>query len=312
MELVEADYNFYKEIIPKPYHVFAQADFNDLNKNKCEKVYFLLFKTSKYKLGLIGGIKENIFFSPFSSPFGGLTFIHQDIKINDIEETLKILEIWAKSNKIKKISFTIPPSFYQKKFIAKQINSLYRFNYEIKNIDLNYYFEIQNFDENYIDQLWYSARKALKNAFENSLYLKKCTEKSDIKLAYDIIKENRTAKGFPLRMAFEDILLTDFLIKKDFFIVYTKDRTAIASSIIYYISDETVQVVYWGNLTEYSHLKPMNFLSYKLFEYYSNMHVKYIDIGPSTENSIPNYGLCEFKESIGCNICPKYTFIKIL
>jgi len=40
--------------------------------------------------------------------------------------------------------------------------------------------------------------------------------------------------------------------------------------------------------------------------------MRYIDIGPSTENSIPNYGLCEFKESIGCDISPKYTFYKYL
>ena len=33
-------------------------------------------------------------------------------------------------------------------------------------------------------------------------------------------------------------------------------------------------------------------------------------IGPSTESSIPNYGLCEFKESIGCEINQKFTFSK--
>ena len=37
---------------------------------------------------------------------------------------------------------------------------------------------------------------------------------------------------------------------------------------------------------------------------------KNVDIGPSTENSEPNYGLCEFKEGIGCKIVPKYTFSK--
>lgn len=40
--------------------------------------------------------------------------------------------------------------------------------------------------------------------------------------------------------------------------------------------------------------------------------LKYLDIGPSTENSIPNYGLCDFKESIGCRRSLKYTMVKEL
>ena len=53
--------------------------------------------------------------------------------------------------------------------------------------------------------------------------------------------------------------------------------------------------------------RTMNFLSYKVLEYYKNTNIKYVDIGPSTEDSLPNYGLCEFKESIGCFIMPKFT-----
>jgi hypothetical protein len=35
-----------------------------------------------------------------------------------------------------------------------------------------------------------------------------------------------------------------------------------------------------------------------------------VHIGIATENSVPNYGLCEFKESIGCKMAPKYTYYK--
>ena len=62
--------------------------------------------------------------------------------------------------------------------------------------------------------------------------------------------------------------------------------------------------------TKYSNLRPMNFLSYSIFKFYKDLGIRYIDVGPSTENSIPNYGLCEFKESIGCQIFPKYTLEK--
>ena len=56
----------------------------------------------------------------------------------------------------------------------------------------------------------------------------------------------------------------------------------------------------------------MNFLSFHVFQYYKNQGIEIVDIGPSTENSIPNYGLCEFKESIGCDILIKTEFYKKL
>ena len=31
-----------------------------------------------------------------------------------------------------------------------------------------------------------------------------------------------------------------------------------------------------------------------------------IDIGPSSIDGVPDYGLLEFKESIGCSVCSKY------
>ena len=49
----------------------------------------------------------------------------------------------------------------------------------------------------------------------------------------------------------------------------------------------------------------MNFLAFKLFEYYAEPKA-FLDIGPSTEKGIPNVGLCNFKESIGCNVTPKF------
>jgi len=54
----------------------------------------------------------------------------------------------------------------------------------------------------------------------------------------------------------------------------------------------------------------MNFLSFNVFNYYKDLGIEIIDIGHSTEDSIPNNGLCEFKESIGCSIGILYEFYK--
>lgn len=312
MNIEEVNFKEYQNII-KPYHVFANSEFSYINKHKCDSVFYLLFKNTKYRAGIIGGIKDKCFYSPFSSPYEGFSFIKNDIKIRFIEDSLIELERWLQKKNITKIQITIPPLFYENKFIAKQLNVLFRHGYNIQSNDLNYYFDTSEFNDNYISKIWSSARNKLKTAFKNNLSLFHCKNDTDKKEAYNIIKYNRKDKGFPLRMKFDDIIMTDGIVKKDFFLLKTENNINIASAIIYYVKEnEVVQVVYWGDKPKYSHLRTMNFLSYKIFEFYKIKNIKYIDIGTSSENSLPNYGLCEFKESIGCYIIPKYIFIKTI
>ena len=68
MEIVAVDQREYSRIITNPYHIFGSAGFNHVNEAKCDSVHYLLFKDSKYRLGIIGGIRNNVFLSPFSAP----------------------------------------------------------------------------------------------------------------------------------------------------------------------------------------------------------------------------------------------------
>jgi hypothetical protein len=312
MEIIKVTQDEYKNIIPNPYHVFNNADFNVSNESKCERIVYLLFKDTKYRLGIIGGINDNKFTSPFSAPFGGFSFLKEDIRIKYIEEAIVLLTEWCRLQNLKKICITLPPSIYDNKFITKQINALYRNDFNIENIDMNYHFESENFKNNYINSIWYSARKSLKKSFTNDLLFKFCSSLDEKQEAYSVIEKNRNERGYPLRMTFDDILSTDHIINKDFFIVYKEDGESIASAVVYYVSNIVAQVIYWGDSPEHSSLRSMNFLSFKIFEYYLDKGIKFVDIGPSTERSIPNYGLCDFKESIGCDILSKFTFIKTI
>jgi len=310
MEIVEVTSKEYQIHIQQPFHIFASSVFNELNTDKCDGVFYLLVKDKKVRLGIIGGIRENTFYSPFSAPFGGFVFIKNDIKIQVIDQVINLLSSWVNNKGLKSIQITLPPSIYHESFISKLTNSFYRNNFLTKKLDLNYSFDLNNFDENYINLIWRNARKNLKKALANDFIFKICTTEQEKELAYQIIGRNREARGFPLRMDWEQIKNTIHVITADFFLLFNNINKPIASAMIFYIGPKIVQVVYWGDLPEFSHLKTMNYLSYKIFEYYKDTKIQIIDIGPSTENSIPNYGLCEFKESLGCDISTKITFTK--
>ncbi|RYE13792.1 MAG: hypothetical protein EOP34_08045 [Rickettsiales bacterium] len=311
MEIIESDWEEYDSIFNEPYHIFNRAKFNLLNKSKCEELKFLLFKDKKYRLGFIGGVRDTYLVSPVSAPFGGFSFLNNDIQITQIEQALLLLEEYAKQKGLIGIKISLPPIIYNETFIAKSLNVFYRSNYTIQNLDLDFYLNLKLMD-NYLDNIWYNAKKNIKISLNHDLeFIKTENEESFINEVYEVIRENREFKGKPLNMTLNDILETAKVIDTDFFLV-RKNEINVASAIIFHATNSIMYVPFWGDKPGNIQSKPMNFISYKVFEYYYNIGKKYIHIGISTENSVPNYGLCEFKESLGCTITPKFTFSKTL
>ncbi|MCU4173855.1 hypothetical protein [Carboxylicivirga sp. N1Y90] len=308
MEVVEVACNEFENIAEKPLHVFQSVGFNELNKDKCDQLHYLLFKESKYKLALVLGVRGQKVFSPFSAPFGGFFPISFDTKLSAVGEAIKELSLWLKEKDYKAIDITLPPDIYHPSFIAKQINCLWRYGYDAVNVDLNYAFDLNQFTDSYIEDIPRNARKNLKVGLKANLSLHKCEEEIEKKEAYQVIAQNRKERGFPLRMTWEQVKTTSEFIKSDFFLLRDTNGISIASAVVFHVTKEIVQVIYWGDLGEFSKLKTMNVLSFRIFEYYKGLNLSIVDIGPSTEDSEPNHGLAEFKESIGCTVSPKYKF----
>ena len=107
MEVLEISSKEYKQYFRGPYHAFATADFNRLNSDKCEEVFYLIFKDTKVRLGIIGGIKGNNFHSPFSAPFGGFVFIKDDINIQLLDDIIHALIQWANNKSLNSITITL-------------------------------------------------------------------------------------------------------------------------------------------------------------------------------------------------------------
>jgi len=206
---------------------------------------------------------------------------------------------------------TLPPLMYEQTFLSKTTNALLRAGFEPEACDLNYSFDLRRMAGDYLGLIWRNARKNLKRAQNHGLVLEPCSSIEECWGAYEIIRKNREAKGYPLRMTWKQVERTIEILKADFFVVRHEDR-GIAAAQVFHVARDIVQVIYWGELVESNHLRPMNFLPYELFRHYDGRGGSIVDLGPSTEDSIPNYGLCDFKESIGCDTHLKLRLIKNL
>lgn len=307
MEILDVTKEEYIKTVQNPFCAFDTADFIELNKNKVDEVKYFIFNNGKNRFSLAAGIKNEVIKLPFSASFAIFSELSKNNKIEYYYEATKVFEAWCRKNNIKTIKISLPPLYYNISHITKTQNALLGLGFKLESIDINFDFYLHNFDDNYFDNIQRNARKNYKTAIKNELV---CEKTCDIKTAYELIKKNREQNSYPLKMSYEEILSTSKIIETECFVVKTKDQIPIASAITHKINKAIVRVVYWGNLCEYEELRPINLLSYNIFKYYKEKGLFAVDIGPSSIDGIPNYGLCNFKESIGCNCSPKLNFYR--
>lgn len=308
-QMIEVNAHEYGQLNSQVYHSFNSAEFAAINKQKCDAAFMLLYKDSKLRLGLTAGIRNSILLSPFSAPFGGFSFMRQEVQLAVFEKAVDALEDFAKHKGLSGIRIVLPPLIYNETFLAKQINVFYRKGYLNSNLDLDFYIPLQS-KQPYQELLWHNAKKNLRISQQQGFEVIHCNENETAKaVIYEVIKENRVSKGKPMNMSFEDILATAAIIPTDFFLLQ-QGTQAVAGAIVHAAAKGIRYVPFWGDMSGYTAQKPMNFLSHHIVKHYRQTGDQYLHIGISTENSIPNFGLCEFKESIGCTITPKFSFEK--
>jgi hypothetical protein len=309
MEIEEITSQEYSSIFKNPYNVFISVPFNELNKDKCERLTYLLFHEGNIKLGLITGIKEEKLLSPYSAPYGGFSTYHDKIILKYLDDALKLLDKYLIKTKLQQIQLVLPPYFYNEIFLSKVYYSLIHNEYETTYTDLNFHFNLADFANYKTEQIGKRTNDKLKKAISLGLNFVQVSDKNEKLIAYQIVKQNRERKERPLHLSFEQLMDTCKVIPVDFFVVYQKE-IPIASAVIFQVAPKIVQLIFWGDNFEYSASNPMYFLSYKLFEFYSVREINIVDLGISTENGDPNYGLCDFKQNIGGISSLKYTFTK--
>lgn len=309
--LVNVDFKEYEHVIKEPYHAFNSAGFALLNQHKCDSVFAFLYKDSKYRLGILAGEKDGMLLSPFSAPFGGFSFLKADVQISAIENAVVLLEEFASEKGLKGIRLVLPPLIYDRTFLSKLINVLYRRSYRVFNLDMDFYIDLQD-GQPYLDRIWKTARQNLRTSLQQDFTVSLCNgDREAMELIYEIIKENRTLKGRPMHMEFAEVLETTAVIPMDFFLL-KHNHVPVAGAIAYAAAEAIQYISFWGDLPGFSSMRPMNFLSYHIEEHYKKKGIKYLHFGIATEQSKPNYGLCQFKESIGCTITPKLSFEKMV
>ncbi len=305
----------YRELVPDRRVFFNEPSFTELNKDKADEVYYLVFmRENSARFGLIAGRVGHEMRTPFSAPYSYPVAIIDDSKQETIDIALEVFEEYCTKQNIESIRFIFPPLFYDEHQLSGWVSAFFRRGYGVLNLDLNYSLNLKklNVDEEaYGKLITQKGRKGLRRARKSGLEIFRCETEEDYKEAYRIVQIGHSAKGFPVRMSYEQLSDTLKLVRHDAFIV-RKDGIGIVAEFLYIINDKIVQGIYTGTHPEYMECNGMNLLTYYTIKYYGEQGYEVLDKAIASEDSIPNYGLCNFKESVGCERSLKFTFRKDL
>jgi hypothetical protein len=305
----------YKDLVSDRRIFFNEPDFTELNNDKADQVYYLIFmRENSARFGLIAGRVGNEMRTPFSAPYSYPVAIIGESKQETIDAALEIFEEYCIEEGIESIRFIFPPLFYDEHQLSGWVSAFYRKQYQFDNIDLNFALDLRklNVDEETYGQLiTQKGRKGLRRARRSGLEIIHCETEEEYREAYRIVEIGHDAKGFPTQLSFDQLMSTLSLVGHDAFIVRKSD-VGIVSEFLYRINSRIVQGIYTGTHPDYMECNGMNLLTYYTIGYYAEQGFEILDKATAGKDSIPNYGLCNFKESVGCERSLKYTFRKEL
>ncbi len=297
--LIEVTKELFSSHFPAEQHPFLSQKFINLNKHKVDDILYLIQDIKKPSIGLVLGLKGKSFLSPFSAPFGGFHYTHENIYISEIEIFVDDLKAYLLGNKFSKIDITLPPSIYGFTFNSKIINVLLRKGFLIALPDLTNWVDLGKFNLKFKQR---NSREYYNQAVRNKLVFRELVNIADKRSAYELITENRKRFGRLIYMDFDDVLNTGDLWPVDFFGVFDESDQIMASGIYYQFPNAIAYALFWGDNEVGRPKRAMDFLSFNLWSHYKAQGFSFIDLGISTENQgIPNEGLLRFKETHEAN-----------
>ena len=223
-----------------------------------------------------------------------------------IDAFILALKEYIRSKNYKEFRITLPPDIYHQTFNAKCVNVLNRAGFLSQTPEITSWIDLSSVEDNYTQK---NSREYYRQAQRNQLVFEQAFSESDKADAYNLIRENRAKFDRPIYMKLDDLKQIEGLWPVDFFKVTTPEGEMLASAIFYRWKHKVVYAVFWGDNEQGRPLRAMDFLLLNLWHFYKKMGYRYVDLGISTEDGIPNPGLLRFKETHEAVSSVRYRFV---
>jgi hypothetical protein len=270
--------------------------------------YILQKKKKRIVAGIHFHVLDSVASSPCRSPFGSIestTNLSPDVLYHFFE----FIESTFRSNGIEKIVIKNPPQIYNPALHVLVQNFLSTLQYHVVNAEVSAVFTV---DVPFHELLKGWEKKKRRQAVEQTLRMKHDTP-DQLEEIYHFILARRRQKGYLSSMSLADLQKTVRSFPNRFLLtsVYQQNKM-VAASISIKNSPDILYHFYSDHIETDDPVNPTVFLIGELYQYSLDNKIALLDLGTSSLDGQPNFGLLNFKLRLGAKPSPKLTFAKTL
>lgn len=280
---------------------FHTKEFITRIKDK-SPVFFNLYRENKPFVSIAFEIVDGVAVSLPQSPFGGF-IINESFEKNLIKIFLIIIIKHFREQL--SIQIKLPSDSYSQ--FHEEIHAiLANAGFSTLCLDINQHISVDQ--QTFIDKINRNRRRKLESNISQGFIFKKL-DTSYLNKAYELIKECRIDKGYPVTMTLEALQNSFSVFPERYFLFGVFDKNEmIATAISIRVSNKILYNFYHGDRLSHRKNGPVTLLVAGIYEYCQQQGFEILDLGISTDKGVLNEGLFYFKESCGATSTDKVSY----
>lgn len=252
-------------------------------------------------------LEKGVWRSPARGTFAGYAW-DQDLSVEQIFAFHDAVETDLVTNGAHRIEILLAPMAHDPILFSNLTYLLRTRGYATEICDLNHAIAISTVP--LAERMTYGNRKRLRKAEREGLVARRVGAEH-LPAVYDAIAANRVAKGNTVSMRLDQLeemarIFPDSMI---LFGMEANDGFA-ASAVCLRLSDAILYVFYWGDRPGHAALSPVVALADAIYTYCQDAGITLLDVGTSTIDHEPNFGLIQFKRGLGFTESLKVRLVK--
>jgi hypothetical protein len=234
--------------------------------------------------------------SPARGTFAGFAS-ESGLRIESLFAFYDAVEASLRCEGAKRMEVLLAPIAHDPIAYSNQLYLLRSRGFEINQCDLNHSLEIDS--RSLSDRMSYGNRKRLRKCQREGLVGERLPL-SSLSSVYETLLANRESKGYVMSMTLPELQIMVDTFPSAITLFGCRDGTSLAAAgMCIRLSSAVLYVFYWGDQPGYESLSPVVSVAEAIYAYALEQQVKLLDIGASTLDRDPNFGLIEFKRGLG-------------
>ena len=252
---------------------------------------------------------EKVWTSLPSSTFGGFEVAGSGDTAKDMIDFVALIEAYfIKNHDIKKIVILLPPALSGYFSPEVQFYSLYSKGYAISTCNLSYSLRVEPIE--FEKLISYGNLKRIRKCIKSGV-VADVQNLDMLPQIYEVISSNRIDKGYPMTLSIQELNRQVRLFPNRFQLFSVElNGVLMAGAIAIRLNVNSLYILYWGDLIKFRSYSPIVILCKSIYEYCLKNNISFLDVGTSTINREPNFGLMEFKSDLGFSPNLKFTLEK--